>query len=225
MRLRELVGAVILSLATQLPLAAQTISGSISGTVLDAQGAVVPQATVTATNTDQNTSVSTATDDVGRFVFPQLLPATYKLTVEKAGFKKFEQQNVVLNANTNLSVGNITLQLGPVAQTVEVVAQGTQLQTETAEHGTSIVGTQLQNIQVNGRSYLGLLKLIPGVYTDRSFDLNTNELGNIFSNGSRGDQQTLTLNGVYNTDSGANSRMLVTVSLDSVQELRVLTSN
>ena len=225
MSTRNLVGIIILLSFTALPLAGQTISGSISGTILDPQGAVVPLASVTARNVEQSTSVSTTTDNAGNFVFPQLLPATYALTIEKAGFKKFEQRNVVLNANTNVSVGNITLQVGAVAQTVEVVAQGAQLQTETAEHGTSIVGTQLQNIQVNGRSYLALLKLIPGVYTDRAFDLNTNELGNIFVNGSRGNQQSLTLNGVYNTDSGANSRMLVTVSLDSVQELKVLTSN
>ena len=72
-----------------------------------------------------------------------------------------------------------------------------------------------------------MLRLIPGVYADRSngFDLNSNDLGNIFSNGTRGNTQDLTLNGVTDTDYGANGRMMATVSLDSVQEFKVLTSN
>src|SRR5215510_9329787 len=225
MRVRRIVEIAFWLWLMSWPSAAQTINGSISGAVLDPQAAVVPQAKVTARNTDQTTSTSTTTDSAGNFVFAQLPPANYTLAVEAVGFKKFEQHDVILNANTSISVGKLTLQVGAVGETVEVIAQGEQLQTETAERGSSLVGTQLENIQVNGRSYLALLQLVPGTYTDRQFDLNTNEIGNIFSNGSRGNQQSLTLNGVSNTDYGANGRMIVTVSLDSVQEIKVLTSN
>jgi hypothetical protein len=225
MRVHRIVWVGILCLAAPLFAAAQTIQGSISGTVVDSQGAVVPQATVTAVNTDQTTSTSTTTDDAGNFVFAQLAPANYAVIVEAKGFKKLERRDVILNANTSISVGRLTLPVGGVEETVEVVAQGAHLQTETAERGYSLVGEQLKNIEVNGRSYLGLLRLVPGTYTDRQFDLNTNEIGNIYSNGSRGNQQNLTLNGVSNTDYGANGRMMVTVSLDSVQEVKVLTSN
>jgi hypothetical protein len=225
MRIRLFLGIAVLFVAAHLMLSAQTINGSISGTVLDPNGAVVPNAKVTARDTAQTTSISTTTDNAGNFVFPQLPPATYVLTVQAPGFKRLEQSNLVLNANTSISAGRLTLQVGTVTETVEVSATGAQLQTDTAERGTSLVGTQLQNVEVNGRSYLALLRLAPGVYTDRAFDLNTNEIGNIFANGSRGNQQNLTLNGVTNTDYGANGRMIVTVSLDSVQELKILTSN
>ncbi len=223
---RRIIWILVSLLIILLPAAAQTIRGSISGTVVDQSGAVVQGAKVTATNVEQNVAIATTTtDSEGNFVFPQLLPSSYKLFVEKVGFKSVTEANIVLNANTSISVGRLILTVGAVMETVEVTAKGAQLQTDTAERGSSLVATQLQNVEVNGRSFLALLRLAPGIHTDRAFDLNTNELGNIFVNGSRGNQQNLTLNGVSNTDYGANGRMMVTVSLDSVQEFKVLTSN
>jgi hypothetical protein len=225
MRPRRVVTLTFAFWVASLPLLAQTTSGSIAGTVIDAQGAAVPAATVTATNMDQNSAAAVTTDDSGAFLFPHLLPARYTVTVRKVGFRTFEQREIVLNANSQFSLPPITLQVGAVDQSVEVVARGDQLQTETAQRGNTIVGTQLQNVEVNGRSYLALLKTIPGTWTDRDFSANTNELGNIYANGSRGNQQNLTLNGANNTDTGANGRMIVTVSLESVQEMTVLTNS
>ncbi|HEX2710814.1 MAG TPA: carboxypeptidase regulatory-like domain-containing protein, partial [Candidatus Acidoferrales bacterium] len=215
----------IFLVAFSLPVAAQTTSGSITGTVLDPQGTVVPDATVTATNMDQNTAFTTTTDSAGTFTFPQLLPAQYKVTVEKEGFKKFEQRGLILLANSAVSLPPVRLEIGAVSQTVEVVARGEQLQAATAERGDTIVGKQLEDLEVKGRTYLGLLQLNPGVRTDRDYSTNTNELGNIFANGSRGNQQHLTVNGVTNTDYGANGRMIVTVSLEAVLEFKVLTGS
>ncbi len=174
---------------------------------LDPQGASVPNAKATITNVGQNTSFTTTTDAGGGFLFPHLLPANYTLTVEMEGFKKYQQQGLVLLANSAVSLPPVKLEVGAVTQAVEVVAQGEQLKTSTAERGDTIVSQQLENVQVRGRTYLGLLQLNPGVRTDRDFSTNTNELGNIFANGSRGNQQHLTLNGVTNTDYGANGRM------------------
>jgi hypothetical protein len=140
MRIGRVVCAGILVAAAQSAALAQTIQGSISGTVVDPQGAVIPQATVTATNTDQNSSISTMTDSAGGFVFPQLPPARYTLTVEMSGFKKLERRDVILSANTSISVGRLSLQIGGMEESVQVVAQGAYLQTDTAERGTSLVG-------------------------------------------------------------------------------------
>lgn len=165
--------------ALALPLAAQTTNnGTITGTVLDPQGLVVPQATVTVTDVARNISLPATTDSAGIFLFPQLLPANYTLTVEKAGFRKFTQRDVILNINARLSVGNITLAVGEVAQAVEVVAQGLQLQTESAERASTIVGTQLQNVQVNGRSALSLMRTLPGVV----FNMDTSRAKNRIEN-------------------------------------------
>jgi hypothetical protein len=217
-------GAILLCAALSLPLFAQTTSGSITGTVLDPQGATVPGANVRVTNMDQQAMLTTTTDTAGMFVFPHLLPARYTLTIEKDGFRKVEQRGVVLEANSALSLPPIKLEVGATAQSVEIVAEGDQVQTS-SDRGDTIVSKQLENVEVKGRTYLGLLQLNPGVRTDRDFSTNTNELGNIFANGSRGNQQHLTINGVTNTDYGANGRMLATVSIEAVQELKVLTGN
>ncbi len=192
---------------------------------MDAQGASVPEATVSARNVGQNTVTTVKTDVSGNFLFTQMLPATYTIGIEKQGFNKYEQSNIVLTANTNISVGSITLQVGAVGETISVVAQGEQLQTETAERGTSIVGTQLANIQVNGRSYLSLLRTVPGMYTNGDFQTASNQTGDINLNGSRGTMANITLNGASNIDTGSNTKMFATVSMDSVQEFRILTSN
>jgi hypothetical protein len=173
--------------------------------VIDAQGATVPDATVSARNTGQNTLTTVRTDVSGNFLFTQMLPATYAISIERQGFNKYVQANVVLTANTSISVGTITLQVGAVGETVSVVAQGEQLQTETAERGTSIVGTQIANIQVNGRSYLSLLRTVPGMYTNGDFQTASNQTGDINLNGSRGTMANITLNGASNIDGSGSA--------------------
>src|SRR5437763_607137 len=144
MRWQILALVLFFCAAMLIPVTAQTTSGSIPGTVLDAQGAVVPGANVKATNMDQRTVFATTTDGSGIFVFAQLLPARYIVTVEKEGFRKVEQQGVVLEANSALALPPIKLEVGATSQSVEVVAQGDQLQTS-SERGDTIVAEQLQN--------------------------------------------------------------------------------
>lgn len=93
-------------LAIALPIAyAQTTAGLISGTVTDPQGAAVPEASVAALNQDQKTTVHTNADMAGQFVFPNLLPGQYTITVEAKGFKTLRKVDVVLNANTTVALG------------------------------------------------------------------------------------------------------------------------
>jgi hypothetical protein len=226
MKLARIVTFALCLLMMAWPLAAQTTTGgSITGTVLDPQGAVVPEAAVTATNVDQNTSFKTTTNNAGIFVFTQLLPARYAVTVEKQGFNKYEQKGLVLHINDRLSVGNITLEVGSAVQTVEVVAQGLQLQTESAERTGTIVGTQLQNIEVDGRSPLSLLRTLPGVVFNMDTSRTKNRIENIWINGSRMNSLNATLNGASVTGTGDNTKLMATVSLDSLQEFKVLASN
>src|SRR5947209_6013305 len=78
---------------------AQTTSGSIAGTVVDAQHAALPNAAVTAREQEQKFTVNTKADETGRFVFTQVPPGTYTLTIEATGFKRLERSGIVLNAN------------------------------------------------------------------------------------------------------------------------------
>ncbi len=204
----------------------QTSSGSLTGTVVDSQGAAIANAAVVAIDNAKQTEQRTVTESSGRFAFPTLSPSTYDISIEAKGFKKYELKNQVLNSNDNLALGSLTMQIGSETQTIQVEAVGIELKSESGERSESIVGKQLQNTLVNSRSYLDLTKLIPGVVS--TVNLQTaghGGVGSISANGARQNQNNLTLNGIGNVDTGNNGDQLATISLDSVQEFRILTSN
>src|SRR6267378_6822639 len=105
---------------------AQTTSGSIGGSVVDAQQASIANASVTISEHARRLNLVTKTDAAGRFVFPQLPPGVYDITVESPGFKKLERKDVELLANDTITVGAIVLDIGAVTESVEVQAQAVQ---------------------------------------------------------------------------------------------------
>jgi hypothetical protein len=144
--------------------------------------------------------------------------------VKAKGFKALKRENITLQANDRLTIGAVSLEVGQVDQVVEVTAEAVALKTESAERSDVLVTKQLENIAVNGRSYLALAALTPGVVSTGNFQVaGTGGLGNISANGSRMNQNQLTLNGISNVDTGNNGDQLATISLDSVQEYRILT--
>lgn len=222
---------IVLSFVALLLLSAlgwsQTISGSIAGTVVDSTQASVANAKVSAVEQSRQTVVTAVTDAEGRFVFPQMQPGTYNITAEAPGFKKYEKKGVILYGNEKLAVGNFTLEVGAIEQSVEVSAQAIQLQTESGERSSTLNSKQLENIAVNARTYLALASIAPGVVTTFGSALQTGGhtgVGSISANGARVNQNNLTLDGVGNVDTGNNGDQLATVSLDSVQEYRILTN-
>src|SRR5579883_250340 len=144
---------------------AQTITGSISGTVLDPSDSAIPTAKVIAVEQERKVTTQTGTDAAGRFVFPQMPPGTYTISVEAAGFKKLDRSDVVLNGNEKLALGTLALQVGSVDQSVEVRAEALELQTESGERSQTMNSKVMENIALNGRSYLPLVELVPGVTT------------------------------------------------------------
>jgi len=116
------------------------------------------------------------------------------------------------------------VQVGQATQSVEVSADTTLLKTESAERSEALVATQMQNIAVNGRSYLDLTKLVPGVVSTVSLaTAGPGGLANISANGTRTNSNQLTVNGISNVDTGSNGGANVTMSLDSIQEFKILT--
>src|SRR5579883_3059863 len=214
--------AVFLCLASAVW--SQTTSGSIAGTVVDAQHAAVPNAVVTATETQQKFTLSAKTDEAGRFVFTQVPPGTYSLKIQSSGFKVYETSGIFLNANDKLALGDMTMAVGAVTEQIEVSAAAVTLQTESSERSAALVSKQMENIAVNSRSYLDLVKLVPGVVS--TVNLQTagpGGLANISANGTRTNSNQLTINGISNVDTGSNGGANVTLSLDSVQEFKILT--
>jgi hypothetical protein len=230
MRYNTILSSIAMTLTLVLlnvaPAVAQTTSGSLAGQVNDPQGAAVPNAKVSVTSVSRSETRTTQTDADGRFVFPQLQPDTYTLRVEAGGFKMYERSGVVLNANDKISVGDIALEVGSVAESVTITSAGEQLQTESGERGSAIVGDQIKNIAVNGRSYLSLTRLAPGVVNNNNYQVSGHAgLGGISANGARANQNNLTLDGIGNVDTGNNGDQLATVSIDAVAEFKILTSN
>ena len=223
---KSILLAFTLVLVTTLSVAAQTISGVMVGKVTDAQGASVPNAQVTVTSLSKKETKTAQTDQDGRFVFPQLTPDVYTVQVEAKGFKVFKLDGLVVNANDRVAAPDIALEVGAVTESVTVISSGEQLQAESAERGTAIVAEQIQNIAVNGRSYLSLTRLAPGVVNNNNYQVSGHAgLAGISANGARANQNNLTLDGIGNVDTGNNGDQLATVSLDAVEEFKILTSN
>src|SRR5262245_34528813 len=145
-----------------LPAGAQTLYGSITGTVTDTQGAAVPGATVTATNTGTQHQVSVPTDSDGNFTLRNLLPGTYDLAASLTGFRELKQTGLHVTANTRVRV-DLKLEVGTLSETVNVVSETTVLQTEKADLNTELASKEIVNLPLNQfRNYQALLNLVPG---------------------------------------------------------------
>jgi Carboxypeptidase regulatory-like domain/TonB-dependent Receptor Plug Domain len=220
---------MLLSLALLLAASAfaQT-SASLSGTVHDAQGGAVAGAKVTLKDAGGTVQIDTTTNSEGFYTFPVIQPSTYTVTIEATGFKKSVRSGIVVNASDRQSTGVTVLEVGDISNTVEVTADAAQLQikTESGEQGTAINNQQIQNLAVNGRNYLDLLKLTPGVVVTTSFATSgPGGLGNIDINGTRTGKNNLTIDGTTNVDTGSNGTQHIALSLDNIAEFKLLTSN
>jgi hypothetical protein len=205
----------------------QQTSASLSGVVRDSQEAVIPGAQVTIVNQVQGATVrELRTEGDGTFVAASLQPATYTVIVQAPGFKKFEQKDVKLFANDRVSLPPIVLALGAVTETITVEAPPVQLQLESAERSGIITGSQTVNLALNGRNYLSLTALVPGVLSTATNEVaGPGGIASIYANGNRARGNSVALDGATNMDTGANGTQLTSLNIDSVAEFRVLTGS
>jgi carboxypeptidase family protein len=206
---------------------AQIGTTSLRGTILDKSGAVVAGATVKLTAGElsvERTVVSTAT---GAYEFPSLKPGTYALRVEAGGFRAYDQKNIQLLVNNPATV-NVTLEVGSTTETVEVSAIGQTLNTTDASIGVAFGENQVKQLPLESRNVGDLLSLQAGVvYTgdNPAIDTNTDTRSGAV-NGARSDQSNVTLDGIpVNPKGGYAFQTVLPVTLDSVEEFRVTTSN
>jgi hypothetical protein len=144
--------------------------GSISGTITDPTGAVVPGASVTITNTDTGSLKVVQADSAGLYGVGPLIPGNYTVTITMAGFEKLNVKTVVRTGTA--TSGNFKLTLGASSETVEVNAGALQVNTEQAGVSDVITSEQIKNLPVNGRNFLDLAQVEPGVIlqSGESFD-------------------------------------------------------
>lgn len=142
---------------------AQGITGSITGTITDATGAVVSGANVTVTQLQTNSIHVVTTTDNGNYTVTQLPPGNYSVRIEKAGFQTFMQRDIALSIDQVVQV-NAQLGVGSQEQTIEVTGAPPTIQTEESSVGSVIDSQAIQNTPLNGRlGLMGLIALAPGV--------------------------------------------------------------
>jgi hypothetical protein len=225
-RLAIVAGCVWMALLVLIqPVAAQVTSASVAGVIRDSQGAVIPGATVTLTSITRGTTFNAISTTEGDFVFPIVEADTYQLRVTMDGFKTAERTNIVTHPGDRLALGVITIEVGAVTETVNVAARATELQTQSAERNYAIEGEAVKNIAQNGRSFFGLAFLAPGVVSTQNTGVPTGDSATMSANGQRTNSNNVQIDGITDMDTGNNGGPMVALSLDSVQEVKLLTSN
>lgn len=207
---------------------AQRDLATITGTVTDASGGVVPSATVTVTEQATGQVYELTTNEVGSFTRPALKPSTYNVIVSAPGFKKSEQKDVLLSAGERTGV-NIVLTLGDTGQTVEISASAPLLQTESTQVGATITSKTLTDVPLGGqRNFAYLARMVPGVVPAEQGARDGNN-GGFSANGVRSNgQNNFLLNGVDNNintiDFLNQTAYAIGPSIEAISEMNVITN-
>jgi hypothetical protein len=209
--------------------AAQDVSATIGGTVLDASGANVAGAKVTITNTDRNQVVrEITTETAGTYTAPLLPIGTYSLKVEAKGFKTETRTGIILNVNDDLKI-NIAMQVGAITDTVEVKSEPVAVELGTTANATTIEGVQIRELSLSTRNYEQLVSLMPGVTaspTDQLYIGNSSPAGTAATlpysvDGNRNSANNWTIDGADNVDRGSDLTLMMFPSVDSIAEFKV----
>src|SRR5215510_3995237 len=224
MKLRTLC-LILLFLASTTPLSAfgQTHRGSVRGTLTDSASRPIANVTVKLIQNETNESRTTTTGDQGEFTISSLPPGPYRIEVEFTGYKKYSRL-VTLQVNQDLRL-DISLDVGPITEELVVTAPETSLRKDSAVVGTVIENRQIANLPLDGRNFLELSLLVPGVSPSAQGSANSVRGDFAFNiNGAREESNSFLLDGVYNIDPKLNSAG-VNPPVDAIREFEMLTSS
>ena len=205
----------------------QTVTGTISGVVVDSSGAIMAGSTVRLIN-EQTGFVRTAgTNEEGRFSFAAVQPGTYTVKVEHQGFQTLEKQSVVLSANEVLPLGNLQLNTGQVSETVTVTTQGSVVEKESSDLTALLTADQIALISTKGRDITSLLRLLPGTSNDDDIEAVGEGFGTNLPNisGQRGRSTVASIDGLNASEPSGSNKLSMTINQDAVAEVKVLRNN
>ncbi len=227
-KLAGLAALVAALLALSVPLGAQTFYGTLVGAVQDSTGAVIPGASVTATNLGTGEQRNQETEASGLYRFVNLLPGQYRLEARSDGFKQFSQEPITIEVEASIRIDPI-MEIGEVTEVVEVVSQTPLLQSQTSSLGQVVESRKVTETPLNGRNVLNLVALAPGVVPQGQSmqsptGVNIFAWGNYQIGGGQSNQSATTLDGAPVNIGYANLTALVP-SQDAVQEFKIQTNN
>src|SRR5882757_617365 len=224
-----------IGLCLSIPLRAQVAGGTLSGTITDASGAVVPNAEVMIKNTATGITKTVTTGTEGFYTAPNLLPGDYEVAVSAAGFNAGIKKGIVINVGSQ-PVFNLVLEIGVVVNRVDVTTDAPTVQLTSSGISATVNATTVRELPLNGRSWTDLAALQPGVSTIQnqpSFSSGSDRGNRGFGqqltiSGARPQQNNYRLDGISLNDyaNGAPGSVLGgNLGVDAIQEFSVLTSN
>ena len=217
------VGAALLFFAHQ----ATAQSGTVLGTVSDPSGAVVPNASISIVNLETGLSSVKLSDGAGLYVAPDLPIGHYTMKVTASGFKALEKTGVALQVGDRLRL-DFALQVGAQTQTVTVEADVLHLQTDTGEVSNMITGTDIDKLEMNGRSLVSMESMVPGAVSLQGSQQVPSSQGSdaaVEFNGQRVSHNLWLMDGGEAADRGGGGSPIVSPSLEAIAEARTMTSN
>ena len=210
--------ALLCVLAGAASVSAQITTATVSGAVKDEQGAVIPGAAVTLVSDTRGTHVADAqTNANGDFVFPNIPGDTYTVEVTLEGFKKVRRAGLTVSPGDRVVVPTLTLSVGGRDETVTVKAEAPTIQAASGERAFTVTTQSVESLPIANRNFAGFATLVPGAIaqTGTAIAGGVSRLGG-------GGQNNIMMDGVSTMDTGNNGQ-LISMNVDSISEVKVLT--
>ena len=206
------------------PMFAQKTTGTLRGVVTDPSGAVLSNVAVTISQAETGQARTVTTNSQGEYVAAELAVGVYMVTVKAPNFKESISNNVDVHTSSTQTL-NIQLQVGSASEQVTVAATEVQVQTDSAALGDVVTGEQVRELPLNGRSFVQLTQLQPGVSFANSYDSKNKGLlsGVDFSvNGNSNTNNLFMVDGANDNDVGSNRTILIYPSIEAISEFKML---
>jgi outer membrane receptor protein involved in Fe transport len=209
---------------------AQVAGATLTGTVKDSSGAVIPNAQVSITDLATSVSRGVSSNAAGLYIAPNLSPGNYEVRVTSTGFRTQVERGITLTVGAQQQL-DITMQLGQISQTVEITTEAPTVELTSSELGATVNSTTVRELPLNGRSWTDLANLQPGVVAATShtkIDVNRGYGAQLSISGARPQQNNYRLDGISINDysnGGPGSVIGQNLGVEAIQEFSVLTSN
>lgn len=217
--------ALVLATSTVF-LNAQSVSGRISGTIVDPQNAAIVGAEVILVSEGTGERQTRLSNEAGVFLFPSLPPGSYTIRASQAGFVPKERKNVVLSADGSVSLGSIALTVGAVTDSVQVETSGTMVDLDKSGQSQVVTNAEMKTLMAASRDVMSVMKILPGV-SQQSFGQNQSIGGSISGSelnnfsGTRAKWNSVKLDGQPGQNLDQMNRFSVPIAWDAVEEVTV----